>query len=168
MSTILIIIFIIILIGILEDLVQNKHKNKLNIILNDDYIFKQYLFTKTELSFYYNLKKMTDELNLEIFTKTRVIDLIEIKKNKNWTKNFNKLKAKHIDFIICKKNGEILTYIELDDYSHNRKKVIKRDELINNLFNDNSKHKIFRVKVQNDYSIFINELKNYLISEKTQ
>ncbi len=168
MSTILIIIFIIILIGILEDLVQNKHKNKLNIILNDDYIFKQYLFTKTELSFYYNLKKMTDELNLEIFTKTRVIDLIEIKKNKNWTKNFNKLKAKHIDFIICKKNGEILTYIELDDYSHNRKKVIKRDELINNLFNANSKHKIFRVKVQNDYSIFINELKNYLISEKMQ
>ena len=50
---------------------------------------------------------------------------------KEYMKYFGKIKSKHIDFILCKKDNlypELL--IELNDSSHNKEDRIKRDDFI--------------------------------------
>lgn len=110
--------------------------------INSDYIRKEnfpyrkkYLLTKNELKFYKCLKIIADELNLCVLSKIRLADLIEIyghKNNSEYFKYFGKIKAKHIDFALAKKeNLEIILLIELDDFSHNRQDRKSRDEFIN-------------------------------------
>ncbi len=110
--------------------------------INSDYIRKEnfpyrkkYLLTKNELEFYKCLKIIADELNLCVLSKIRLADLIEIyghKNNSEYFKYFGKIKAKHIDFALAKKeNLEIILLIELDDFSHNRQDRKSRDEFIN-------------------------------------
>lgn len=112
--------------------------------INSDYIRKEnfpyrkkYLLTKNELEFYKCLKIIADELNLCVLSKIRLADLIEIyghKNNSEYFKYFGKIKAKHIDFALAKKeNLEIILLIELDDFSHNRQDRKLRDEFIDEI-----------------------------------
>lgn len=112
--------------------------------INRDYIRKEnfpyrkkYLLTKNELEFYKCLKIIADELNLCVLSKIRLADLIEIyghKNNSEYFKYFGKIKAKHIDFALAKKeNLEIILLIELDDFSHNRQDRKLRDEFIDKI-----------------------------------
>jgi ssDNA-binding Zn-finger/Zn-ribbon topoisomerase 1 len=49
---------------------------------------------------------------------------------------FNKISAKHFDFVLCdKKNLSVVCAIELDDKSHLQKKTIARDKLVNSACN---------------------------------
>ena len=49
---------------------------------------------------------------------------------------FNKIKSKHIDFVICDNSTlKPLICLELDDSSHNRKDRIERDQFIDDVFN---------------------------------
>lgn len=89
----------------------------------DEYPYiKTYLLTKKEWAFYRALKPITDKYNLHILAKVRLADLVEVKKglsNSQFSKAFNKIKAKHIDFVLARpKNLAILCAIELDDKSH--------------------------------------------------
>lgn len=89
----------------------------------DEYPYiKTYLLTKKEWAFYRALKPITDKYNLHILAKVRLADLVEVKKglnNSQYSKAFNKIKAKHIDFVLARpKNLAILCAIELDDKSH--------------------------------------------------
>jgi len=93
----------------------------------------QALLTPAELSFYHVLKiAMLDEY--DIFAKVRLADLVSVNKGMDraeWGKAFNKIKAKHIDFVLCDKNtSEILCAIELDDQSHSQAKRQQRDEFV--------------------------------------
>jgi len=93
----------------------------------------QALLTPAELSFYHVLKiAMLDEY--DIFAKVRLADLVSVNKGVDraeWGKAFNKIKAKHIDFVLCDKNtSEILCAIELDDQSHSQAKRQQRDEFV--------------------------------------
>ena len=92
-----------------------------------------YFKIPAELSFYHVLKVAVSE-EYDIFAKVRLADLISVNKGMDraeWGKAFNKIKAKHIDFILCHKNtSEIICAIELDDQSHSQTKRQQRDEFV--------------------------------------
>lgn len=96
------------------------------------------LLTENEKRFYKKLKPITDKYNLELLTKIRMADIIEVSEtvNKNeWSKYFSKIKSKHIDFAITDKdNLNILLLIELDDSSHKEKSRVERDNFINQAY----------------------------------
>ena len=113
---------------------------------------KDYFFTIAEKNFFKILNEITNKNNLILFSKVRVADLLYIsKKSNNWITHLNKIKSKHIDFLICdNRNIKPLLAIELDDSSHNRYKRQQRDNFINQAFND-SELPILRVKVSYNY-----------------
>ncbi len=92
---------------------------------------RKYLLTKHEYGFYKNLKEIADKLNLSVLAKVRLADLVEVsaevdtKEKRTYT---NKIKSKHIDFMLCNKENlypELL--IELNDNSHKKEDRAKRD-----------------------------------------
>ena len=144
-------IIIILVIGIiyLEKIVDKKQNE--NLVTNSELNYKkrEYIFTPTELKFYKELMKITDELNLVIFTKIRLADIFK----HNETKEFNKIKSKHIDFLLCdKSNCKIRIGIELDDYSHNNNNALKNDNFKNEIFKQTDLP-LIRIKVNNTYNL---------------
>ena len=95
---------------------------------------KKYLLSKNEYWFYKNLKEIADKYGYAILAKIRFADLVEVNGEagkSEYMKYFGKIKAKHIDFILCKKENlypELL--IELNDNSHKKEDRIKRDEFV--------------------------------------
>ena len=145
------VIIIILVIGIvfLEKIVDNKESQNTITSNQLNYKKKNYVLTQTELKFYRELLKITEELNLVIFPKIRLADIFE----HNEIKEFNKIKSKHIDFLLCdKSNCRIRLAIELDDYMHNKEKVIKNDSFKNEIFKQTNLP-LIRIKVNNFYNI---------------
>lgn len=145
----LIIILLIIGIMILEKIVDKRQGE--NIVTKNTLNYKKcdYLFTKTELKFYRELKQITEEMNLVIFPKIRLADIF---KHQNY-KEFNKIKSKHVDFLLCdKSNCKIRLAIELDDYTHENMKSLKNDNFKNEIFRQTSLP-LIRIKVSNEYKI---------------
>ena len=145
------IVIILIVLGILylEKIVDKKQSE--NIIENNKlkYIKKDYIFTPTELKFYRELLKITDELSLVIFPKIRLADIFK----HNEYKDFNKVKSKHIDFLLCdKSNCKIRLAIELDDYSHYNNRALKNDNFKNEIFKQTNLP-LIRIKVNNTYNL---------------
>jgi hypothetical protein len=123
----------IVIIGFIF-LVKNSKPQQSPKESNDFPYFKIHaLLTPAELSFYHVLKIAVSE-EYDIFSKVRLADLISVNKGMDraeWGKAFNKIKAKHIDFILCHKNtSEIVCAIELDDQSHSQVKRQQRDEFV--------------------------------------
>lgn len=90
---------------------------------------KKYLLTKNEYYFYRKLKPIADKYNLQILTKIRLADLIEVNQGlppREWGKYFAKIKAKHVDFAIAD-DMKIVLIVELDDRTHQRQDRIMRD-----------------------------------------
>ena len=78
--------------------------------------------------------EIADKYGYAILAKIRFADLVEVNGEagkSEYMKYFGKIKAKHIDFILCKKENlypELL--IELNDNSHKKEDRIKRDEFV--------------------------------------
>lgn len=95
---------------------------------------RKFLLTKNEYWFYKSLKEIADKYGFAVLAKIRFADLVEVSAEvdkKEYMKYFGKIKSKHIDFILCKKDNlypELL--IELNDSSHNKEDRIKRDDFI--------------------------------------
>lgn len=95
---------------------------------------RKFLLTKNEYWFYKSLKEIADKYGFAVLAKIRFADLVEVSAEadkKEYMKYFGKIKSKHIDFILCKKDNlypELL--IELNDSSHNKEDRIKRDEFV--------------------------------------
>ena len=117
---------------------------------------KTYLTTKNELKLYKILLDICTKYNLILFTQVVLYEIIEINDkpySKNYTKYFNKIRSKSIDFVIAdKETTRIRLCIELDDFSHKQKKRIDRDEFINTLFKDLDIN-LLRLPVTNYYDI---------------
>lgn len=89
------------------------------------------LFSPNEKAAYLKLKDIADKRGYIIFAKVRLLDLLEpIKDHPNYRALFNKVQAKHVDFVLC--NFELVPYIviELDDNSHNAPKRKERDRFV--------------------------------------
>lgn len=133
-------LIIIVLIVIIAKYIEFKFKKNKKIYTFKGTLNKQVL-TNIELLFFNKLKEITDKYNLYIFTKIRIADLIETKN----VSDFNKIKSKHIDFIITDNKTQPLLYIELDDKSHNKHTAKQNDNKKDIIFN-NVNNNIIRVK----------------------
>ena len=98
-----------------------------------------YLLSTGETKFFEALAKVVDP-DLYVCPKVRIADLVEVnipETSKDFWRNFGKISQKHIDFVICKRaDFSPLLVIELDGGSHNERRQIQRDELVNKVFMD--------------------------------
>ena len=92
-----------------------------------------YLLSKAERSFYGVLTQAVGDKAL-IFSKVRVADVLAPQKGLNrssWQQAFNKISAKHVDFLLCDpQDCAVKLAIELDDASHGSAKRQKRDAFL--------------------------------------
>ena len=100
-----------------------------------DYRKLPVLFTKAERSFLGLLDQAIED-EYRVFGKVRVADVLAPQKGvsrKNWRIAFNKISAKHFDYVLCEKSDlSVVAAIELDDKSHNTKRSKTRDSFLEN------------------------------------
>lgn len=109
--------------------------------------------------------------DLLVFAKVRVADVLVPSKGlgkANWQRTFNKISAKHFDFILCNKDDlSAVCAIELDDKSHNSAKIKDRDQFLNEAC-ESAGFPLRRFKVKTGYTrTEIQEfLKDFIPEEK--
>ncbi|MGH8545852.1 MAG: DUF2726 domain-containing protein [Gammaproteobacteria bacterium] len=102
---------------------------------SDDYpyIKREVLFTGAERSLLGVLDQAVGA-DYRIFGKVRVADVVSVRPMKNrsaWQRAFNRINAKHFDFIFCTKdNLSIVGAVELNDRSHQNSKRQDRDRFL--------------------------------------
>jgi hypothetical protein len=127
---------------------------KKNRNLYNRYYLKQSLFSPAERSFL----GVLDSLNMEdcrIMAKVRLADIFEVKTGPGkggWWGAFNRINAKHVDFLLVRQNdGAPILGIELDDSSHENNKRKKRDAFVDDLFKSVGLP-LLHVRVRSHYS----------------
>lgn len=112
---------------------HQTNSNKMDLI---PYKKNDFIFSKNEYACYKNLKIIADKYNLEIFSKIRFADLVAVDKNQTseTQKYFNKIKSKHIDFVLLdNKYMQPKLLIELDDNSHDKPDRMERDNFVDSI-----------------------------------
>jgi hypothetical protein len=113
------------------------------------------LFTPAERSFY-GVLKLACEDEAVVFGKVRIADILKPTKGLNrseWQIAFNKISAKHFDFVLCNpKDLSVIAVIELDDKSHSQPKQIKRDEFVESAC-ETARLKLHRFKASASYAV---------------
>lgn len=90
------------------------------------------VLTAPELEFYQILKRLVR--GHQVLAKVRLADLVAADERHLLRKsNFQHIKAKHIDFVICDRELSPLVAIELDDSSHCRPDRVARDRDVNRI-----------------------------------
>ncbi len=140
------ILFLVIFIYIMYALIYNTSKKsklvkKTPLLNNDDepdliyfYPYKKVdnLLTNAELNFFKVLSLAILETDYYICPMVRLADIIQVDASNNYISHFNRLRAKHIDFLLCDKyTFKPLIAIELDDVSHTKGNRIERDDFLN-------------------------------------
>lgn len=92
---------------------------------------KDCLLSPAERSFF-GVLEQTVGAEHRLFAKVRIADIIEVRKGTDsWQRHFNRISAKHIDFLLCDTDSlRPILAIELDDSSHQRGKRIERDSFV--------------------------------------
>ena len=112
------------------------------------------LLTPSEIDFYQELKQAVGD-KVIIFAKVRVADVLTPEKGLSkgqWQRAFNKISAKHFDFVLCNlDNLKVEAVIELDDKSHRKPNRIERDNFLNQAA-QTSGLKMLRFPVKSSYS----------------
>jgi DNA-directed RNA polymerase subunit RPC12/RpoP len=120
------------------------------------------LFTPAERSFY-GVLNLACEDKAVVFGKVRIADILKPAKGLNrsqWQITFNKISAKHFDFVVCNSSDlSVIAVIELDDKSHSQQKQIKRDEFVESACKT-ALLKLHRFKASSTYTI--DQIKNEL------
>ncbi|EIQ00233.1 Protein of unknown function (DUF2726) [Opitutaceae bacterium TAV1] len=95
-----------------------------------EYYLMESIFTPAERSFLGVLETATPE-GLAIAYKIRLADVLGIREGNGRIAAFNRINAKHIDFLLIdKSNGKPVLAIELDDASHQRTDRAARDQFV--------------------------------------
>lgn len=93
------------------------------------------IFSPKEWYFYRDVRPIADKLGLTVFTKMRIADLLYIpEKTADYMKWFNRIKAKHIDFIFVDREMTVKLLVEIDDPTHNRSDRQARDLEVDEMF----------------------------------
>ena len=142
MNYIYILAIIFFVLGYILKIMNNKNNstNKMLIISCP--------MTTTELNFYKILEEILNKYEFKIIPQ---IQLQKIFQADNIT-DFNKIKSKSIDYAVVDKEFKYKFFIELDDYTHNFNKRVKRDTYINELFKEYNL-KLIRIKANNHYDL---------------
>ncbi|MCR4889646.1 MAG: DUF2726 domain-containing protein [Ruminococcus sp.] len=152
-NTAVIILGAVVLIVIISLLSKSSNKK-------DDLPYHMtYLLTKNEYAFYKRLTEVTEPLGLQILTKIRFADLVEVDSgipHNEWNRYFSKIRSKHIDFAIAD-DMKVIILIELDDSSHQKQDSIERDQFKNDVL---EKTGYTLVRTYGDTNIVREALKN--------
>lgn len=94
------------------------------------------IVTDNERILYDLLSVIAAEEGLLLFLKMRLADIMKVKNEvPEYMKAFNKIKAKHTDFLLCDPESlEVLVAIELDDKSHLQKERQERDVFVDGAY----------------------------------
>lgn len=94
------------------------------------------LLTPREQAFYFILESICQRNEWKLLVKLRLADIVTVRKGTDgYMSFFNRVKAKHTDFVICDpKTMEILAGVELDDPSHIRADRAERDEFVDRVY----------------------------------
>ncbi|MEL6869687.1 MAG: DUF2726 domain-containing protein [Pseudomonadota bacterium] len=99
------------------------------------YAMRDRLFTQAEYSFLRVLDIAIGE-ELRVFGKVRIADVLKVSSKipkTNWYQAFNKISAKHFDFVLVNpETTKIELVVELNDRSHRSNKRQARDEFVRN------------------------------------
>lgn len=164
---IMILVSLSINVPIIIYLIQNERNKKkrytipgnVYIQTNQKYPYhKVELLTANERNFYNNLKSITVPNGIDILTKIRLADLINVNQEINradYLSYFSKISSKHVDFALSR-NMNIIAIIELDDKSHWRRDRQERDQFLNNAL---SKCGYTLIRTTGALEPIINELK---------
>lgn len=91
------------------------------------------LFSPAERSFYGVIESAVSD-DYRVLGKVRIADILTPAKGmgrKHWQIAFNKISAKHFDYVLCRKDTlDVVAVVELDDKSHKKASSKKRDHLI--------------------------------------
>jgi very-short-patch-repair endonuclease len=110
---------------------------------------RKYLLTTAERRFFDVLRRVVGETL--VFPKIRLADLVQAdERHVRRKSNFNYIKAKHIDFVICDSTFSPRVAVELDDKSHQRADRRARDRDVNRILQIASLP-ILRVPVRRTY-----------------
>ncbi|HET9495892.1 MAG TPA: DUF2726 domain-containing protein [Chloroflexia bacterium] len=92
---------------------------------------RAYLLSRAERSFYEVLHRAVAP-NLVVFPKVRLADVVKVRKGtESWQSHYNRISAKHVDFLVC--TCDTLSpalVVELDDSSHERADRQERDAFV--------------------------------------
>lgn len=106
------------------------------------------ILTPTEYQFWEKLYYKCSISNLIVCPKVRMEDIINVDKNhKDREILRNKIKSRHIDFILCDSHLRVLAGLELDDKSHQSLKAQKADNFKDEVFNSLD-IPLYRIKVE--------------------
>lgn len=155
-------LFLLIVFLIVMALVANKFSSKFEGKESNVYEQQSSLLTPAERSFYGVLLQALDSETVA-FSKVRVADVLKPIKGldrSNWQTAFNKISAKHFDFVLCDVNTlAVKMVVELDDRSHQKKVRVKRDEFLESACKS-AKLNLIRIKASRVYRI--QEIKDQL------
>ena len=94
-----------------------------------DYASRGTLHTPAEQAFHKVLDQVIDHTRYQLHSKVRLADLITAPGKSHAA--FNRIKAKHVDFVVSERgSSRIIGVIELDDSSHNLIDRIARDRFV--------------------------------------
>lgn len=121
------------------------------------YYNRKEMFTDAEAAF---LRVLDTAVGREyrVFSKVRMADLLTPSRNHHrgfvdWHSAFNKVKSKHVDFVLCDTTSlKPVLGLELDDKSHDDEDRQKRDEFVNDAF-DKAGIPLSRVRVRRSYDV---------------
>jgi Protein of unknown function (DUF2726) len=126
MTLLLIILFIFFAIVIFAAITKQQSGN------TDGFPYQKCksLFSPAERSFLGVLEQAVGSEH-RVFGKVRIADVASVKNLSNrstWQRAFNRISAKHFDFVICKASDlTVVCAVELDDKSHQQSKRKERD-----------------------------------------
>jgi len=117
--------WIFVLLAVLIVFVGAIVQIKSNSIGSSSYRKKEALFSTAELRFLASLDEAVSD-RYRVFGKVRVADVISPAKGTNrsdWQVAFNRISAKHFDYILCSKDDlGVVAAVELDDKSHSQRR----------------------------------------------
>lgn len=110
---------------------QNEFEQGANKIPITGAYQSKWLLTYNEKDAFRKIKIITDELGCYIFSKVRLLDLLEpVKGNPKYKTYFYKVQAKHVDFVILDEKLVARCVVELDDSSHDAADRKERDDFV--------------------------------------
>lgn len=128
MEKIILYMGILVALGALFKILDTKIKPKTN--YREAYQTRP-LLTKREHQEYLKLKQYADARGWLICPKVRLWDLIEPKKSSRGRKTLeNKIRSKHVDFVLIDPELNVIGVLELDDSTHDREDRKNRDSFV--------------------------------------
>lgn len=131
MRWLLLLIFVIVVIGFFVLKRRNQSSSGQGVEL--PYVLGDRLFTPAERSFLGVLDQSVGS-EFRVFGKVRVADVISVEKGKPksiWQRAFNRINAKHFDFVLCNPADlKPLCAVELNDKSHAQDNRKGRDQFL--------------------------------------